>query len=410
MRHAIRTGCSVAILGIGLMSAASAEEPDIRYRSIFPPEPIHNHASCLVELANGDLMAAWYRGTGERRADDVQILAARLVRGEDAWRRRFVLADTPGYPDCNPALFAAPDRSLWLFYPTIIDHHWEGAVLKFATTKDSGPPEGPVPWQREGVLHVTPRRLPEQLTSAVEGLPPALKAFIPGSLIQETLGRSREEIYQRLGWMPRVRPLALPEGRWLLPLYTDTFSISLALYSDDQGASWLTSEPIIGFGAIQPAFVRRDDGTVVAYMRDNGPFHRIRQAESRDAGHTWSAVGSSELPNPGAGVDAIRLQNGQWLMIYNDTISDRNRLALALSRDEGRTWKLARYLEVSEPRAGRYHYPSLLQASDGTIHATYTRNRAGSSTIEHAAFSPAWLQEAGASLPREAIKEAGSTQ
>ena len=35
---------------------------------------------------------------------------------------------------------------------------------------------------------------------------------------------SRDELYQRLGWMPRVHPLVLPSGRWILPLYSDTFS------------------------------------------------------------------------------------------------------------------------------------------------------------------------------------------
>ena len=72
------------------------------------------------------------------------------------WGPRFLLADTPGYPDCNPALFAAPDGTIWLFWPTILDHRWEGALLKFAVARDEGEHSGPPAWVEEGVLHVTP--------------------------------------------------------------------------------------------------------------------------------------------------------------------------------------------------------------------------------------------------------------
>ena len=74
-----------------------------------------------------------------------------------------------------------------------------------------------------------------------------------------------------------------------------------------------------GFGNIQPAVLRRDDGTLVAYMRENGPLRRIRVAESKDDGMTWGPVGAIDLPNPGSGLDAVRLANGHWLLVYNDT-------------------------------------------------------------------------------------------
>jgi predicted neuraminidase len=384
------------LLGIPPTVAMGADEP--RLTAIFPAEMIHNHASCVVELSNGDLLVTWYRGSGERRADDVQIMGARRVKGETAWRPRFVMADTPGYPDCNPAVFAAPDQSIWLFWPTILDHRWEGALLKFAMTNDPGPPEGPISWKREGVLHVTPQGLPEAMTRAADELVPPIKGMIPQKLIDDTLKLSRQEIYQRLGWMPRVHVAVLASGRWVLPLYCDTFSASIMAFSDDQGRTWSTSGPIIGFGAIQPSLVERNDGSLMAYMRDNGPFGRIRQAESKDHGKTWGPVSSSSLPNPGAGVEAIRLASGLWVMIYNDTTRGRHSLALAVSRDEGRTWTLARHLERVESGGGQFHYPSLMQSRDGTIHATYTRRlKDEGSTIHHAEWSEPWLIEGEAS-------------
>jgi predicted neuraminidase len=47
---------------------------------IFPLNGWHNHASSLVECPNGDLLACWFSGSGERTADDVQILGARASR------------------------------------------------------------------------------------------------------------------------------------------------------------------------------------------------------------------------------------------------------------------------------------------------------------------------------------------
>ena len=91
--------------------------------------------------------------------------------------------------------------------------------------------------------------------------------------------------------------------------------------------------------------LRRDDGTLVAYMRENGPLDRVRVAESKDEGVSWGPVGVTELPNPGSGLDGVRLANGHWLLVYNDTVSGRNRLAVSLSTDEGRTWKWTRHLE-----------------------------------------------------------------
>ena len=33
---------------------------------LFPVETWHNHASCIVEAPNGDLIVCWFHGSGER--------------------------------------------------------------------------------------------------------------------------------------------------------------------------------------------------------------------------------------------------------------------------------------------------------------------------------------------------------
>ncbi len=385
----MRTWLALTLVGLAA-SPGLASEPPLRSVAIFPPENKHNHASCVIELSNGDLLAAWYSGSGERTADDVQIQGAWLKAGEQAWGPRFTMADTPGYPDCNPALFAAPDRTIRLFWPTILDHRWEGALLKYAVARDDGDRSGPPRWSKEGVLHVTPTGFGPAMDGAIRSLPDSAREAAKPHL-DRLASRSKDELYQRLGWMPRVHPTVLPSGRWLLPLYSDTFSASIVAISDDGGASWSASGPMIGFGNIQPSLVRKSDGTIVAFMRDNGSHRKIRLSTSRDEGRSWSPVTDSALPNPGAGIEAIRLASGRWALVYNDTERGRHSLAISLSDDEGTTWKSTRPIERLADGQGAFHYPSLLQSRDGKIHVTYTRRIAKEgSTIQHAIFGEEW--------------------
>ena len=179
-----------------------------------------------------------------------------------------------------------------------------------------------------------------------------------------------DKLYQRLGWQPRCKPTVLPSGRILLPLYTDTFSISIMAISDDGGKTWYASKPLIGFGNIQPAVLRRDDGTLVAYMRENGPRDRIRVSESKDDGLTWGPVGDTELPNPGAGSTACAWPTATGCSSTTTRRTAAPRLAVSISDDEGRTWK--QHPAPGEAAAGSYHYPAVIQGRDGTIHAIYS--------------------------------------
>jgi predicted neuraminidase len=386
---------SIACLALalsGVVLGAQGEPAFFERKEIFPANPKHNHASCVVELKDGSLLAAWYAGSGERTADDVVIEGSRLARGKTTWGPKFLMADTPGYPDCNPALFAAPDGSVWLFWPTILDHRWEGALLKFARSEHPEGEAAALSWSGSGVLHITPTNFAAAVDKAIAALGDAEKGRYLKRL-EETKLRAADLLYQRLGWMPRVHPLVLPSGRWVLPLYSDTFSCSMMAISDDRGASWTASQPLIGFGNIQPSLVRKNDGVLVAFMRDNGPHHFIRMSSSSDDGVSWSPVVDSPFANPGAGIEAIRLANGHWVLIYNDQPRGRNSLAVSLSDDEGTSWKWIRHVERSEPGKGQFHYPSILQASDGPIHVTYTESRPGlGSTITHTRFNETWIK------------------
>ncbi|WP_339910837.1 exo-alpha-sialidase [Symmachiella dynata] len=82
------------------------------------------------------------------------------------------------------------------------------------------------------------------------------------------------------------------------------------------------------------------------------------------------------------------LQSGNIAMVYNNHENKaRDRLAISISDDQGKTWKWTRQLE-DEP-GGRFDYPSIVQAADGTIHVTYSYHLR---TIKHAEFNEEWVK------------------
>jgi predicted neuraminidase len=144
-------------------------------------------------------------------------------------------------------------------------------------------------------------------------------------------------------------------------------------------------------------------------MRDNGPApKRLHVSQSTDRGETWSPVVDSDIPNPGSGAEVIGLRNGHWALIYNDTETGRNSLAVSISDDDGKSWKWKRHLELDPPgpEAGAFHYPSIIQARDGSLHASYSyhlnrkdlpKDSTGQpqrKSIKHAHFNEEWVRRA----------------
>ncbi|GIW94368.1 MAG: hypothetical protein KatS3mg110_2409 [Pirellulaceae bacterium] len=376
-----------------LAAASLTGTAELNAELVFPLDHRHNHAPGIVECPGGDLLVSWYRGSGERSADDVAVYGAWKPAGANTWSEPFLMADRPGFPDCNTCLFIDRQQRLWLFWPTVLANTWESCLTNYRMASRYGAQYGPPAWDREGIILLKPddfsadaaRLLDQFLAERDTSLPPAAQ-----QRIEELRRRLSDRLYQRLGWQPRNKPLQLPSGRILLPLYSDTFSISIMAISDDEGQHWFAGKPLIGWGNIQPTLLRREDGTLVAYMRENGPRRRIRVAYSRDEGITWSPVTETDFPNPGSAVDGVRLANGHWILVYNDTTSGRNRLAVSLSEDEGLSWPWTRHLE-NHP-TGAYHYPAVIQSRDGRIHVAYSYFVEGGKSIKHAVFEEQWIK------------------
>ena len=90
---------------------------------------------------------------------------------------------------------------------------------------------------------------------------------------------------------------------------------------------------------------------------------------------------ATTLPNPSAGIDAVRLADGRFLLVYNPSRTARDALQIAVSKD-GTTWHPA--LVVEEP-PGEHSYPAMIQTHDGRVHVTYTWKR---ERIKHVVIDP----------------------
>lgn len=384
----------LTIMSLLFLSINIFGQKEMKGELIFPLQKQHVHGSSIVELPNGDLLSCWFQGSGERNANDVAIKGARLKKGENKWSDVFIMADTPGQPDCNPVLFLNKENKLFLVWIVVQANRWETSLLKYRTSIDYEK-DGAPNWNWQDIILLKPGEEFEREIAAKfkenEGPEMAWSEYAPlyEKMIIEA---ARDPKKRETGWMTRIHPLILENGKILLPLYSDGYNISIVAISDDNGNNWRGSLPIVGKGNIQPSFVRKNDGTIVAFMRDSGDEPgRIMMAESSDEGNSWSFAKDSDIPNPGASIEAIKLKSGNWLLVYNDVDDGRYSLAAALSDDEGATWKWKKHLETS--KEGSYAYPSVIQASDGRIHLTYSYHLPEHKrSIKYVSFIVDWIK------------------
>jgi hypothetical protein len=122
-------------------------------RIIFPYQDQHVHGSTIVELPNGDLLSAWFQGSGERWADDVKIMGSRLLKGDTIWSTTFVMADVPGFPDINPIMFIDQHQRLWLMWYPVIANQWETSIPMYRLS-DNYNGKGAPAWTWQDILFV----------------------------------------------------------------------------------------------------------------------------------------------------------------------------------------------------------------------------------------------------------------
>lgn len=314
------------LLPLGLQAQSKIQQEFIYESAPFP----ECHASTIVETGPGEFLAAWFGGTREG-ALDVAIWGARWKEGK--WSAPVELARENKLSTYNPVLFHTKDKTLWLYYKLgKSPMSWNGAKL---SSKDGGRTWGPKEY------------LPAGIFGPIKNKPFLLA---DGTIIS---GVSMETDYAWTAWVER---------------------------STDNGTTWTRQGPIAVAdapkGVIQPTIVPIGK-TLRMFLRSTPQIGFITYSDSKDGGKTWSAAKVTNLPNPNSGIDAVALKDGRIVLIYNHTSKGRSPLNIAVSKD-GDRWSEPIVLE-SEP--GEYSYPAIIQAADGSIHATWTWKR---KLIKHA--------------------------
>lgn len=294
------------------------------------------HASTIIETESGTLMASWFGGT-EEKAKDVEIWTSYLD-GENWTAPRMVadgvMNDTLRHPCWNPVLFQRKDGPLQLFYKVgPSPSEWWGMVI--ASTDD-------------GKTWSEPERLPGNFLGPIRN-----KAV---QIADGTILSPSSTEYEHEGWRVQVER------------------------STDLGESWeliKVANDEVEYDAIQPAFLTYADGRIQMLCRSKQGI--ITSSWSEDSGASWSPMAATELPNPNSGIDALTLQDGRHVLVYNPTEpivgkwgGPRSPLVVAVSTD-GKEWEQVAILE-SEKDA-EFSYPAIIQAKDGSLHITYTWKR-----------------------------------
>lgn len=305
------------------------------------------HASTLVALPNGEILAAWFGGSQEG-ASDVAIWMSRRAYGK--WQLPAKVAGQEGVPHWNPVLFQGQDGTLFLFHKTghkIKD--WQTMVI---ASKDGG-----YTWTKS-----------ETLAEDVGGRGPV-----------------------------KNKPIILVDGTWLAPasIENDEWNAFVDI-SYDQGGTWAKSEMVPlrrlpsedaqssstkitlpgdlvkGKGVIQPTLWESKPGSVHMLLRSTEG--HIYRSDSKNGGRTWCTAYPSGLPNNNSGIDLAKLSFGRLALVYNPVginWGPRTPLVLALSSDNGQSWKEEIVLEAGE---GEYSYPAVVARGE-MVHIVYTWKR-----------------------------------
>ncbi len=344
--------------------------------ALIPNQFASVHAADLLELPDGDLLACWFAGSDEGKAD-ISIVVSRLKAGESAWSMGKVVSDDPSRPEQNPSLFLTPGGEIWLVY----------------TAQKAIAPENTPYFNLQYTAEI------RRQISTDNGY---------------TWGPS-QTLFSRPGSFCRQKIQILSNGRWIFgnwicfPDETRCASdISLVQISDDQGGSWRAVEIPGSAGRVHANLVETAPGEVTAFFRSRFA-DNIYMALSKDFGETFSEPVRTCLPNNNSSISAIRLRSGSLAIVYNalrfnDDPSravwphQRCPVTFAISDDGGRTWPYKRIIEMGEGFVGeyndinnrRYEYPVMMQGKDGKIHAAYSWGERR--CIKYVCVDEAWIR------------------
>ena len=295
--------------------------------SLIPNEPYEScHAVDLLELPNGDVLAAWFAGSREGYAD-ISIVISRLASGSSEWTSPVIVSDDPERSEQNPSLFLKDDNEIWLVY-----------TAQLSRTAETKP------------------NFSLQCTAEIR----VKKSFDNGHTWSKT-----ETLFSREGSFCRQKIQKLSNGRWVFGNWIcfpdDTrngSNITVVQTSDDEGKTWRGVEIPESRGRVHANILEMEDGHLVALFRSRFADY-VYRSTSDDYGETWTAPVKTELPNNNSSISAIKLQSGAIALVYNPvgfnyrmdkTVWPKQRcpVEVAISEDGGITWNYRRIVEPGE--------------------------------------------------------------
>jgi predicted neuraminidase len=354
------------LLGFGLTCAQAQSSGDgfifqpLKSGKALAGTRADNHASTVVELKNGDVMAAWFGGTKEG-APDVAIYGARLHNG--VWSVPVELARAEKIACWNPVLFHTKDGRLWLYYKIgARPSTWVGASK----------------WSEdEGLMWSAEARLPEGILGPIKDKPLVLDdgVIVSGSSVENGKWAVWIERSSNNGktWS-RVGPITVPDNADVPDDAAKAASAEVqAPMSETEGGVHTKLYPPAKttVGIIQPSVVWLEGHHLRFYARSHTKAARIVVADSMDDGKTWTEARFIDLPNPNSGIDAVRIKDGRIVLIFNNSYNRRTPLNLAVSAD-GEHFQVFKTLEDGP---GQYSYPAIVQAANGDLLMTYSWRR-----------------------------------
>jgi predicted neuraminidase len=319
------------------LSQAMAQEQwkKVKEELLFSSPPFNQcHASTIVEVSPGKFLVAWFGGSHEGK-NDVAIWSSTMDKNGISEPKQVadgIVNDTLRYPTWNPVLFKSHAGKLFLFYKAGPNpREWWGMMK---TSGDNGSS-----WSEA-------TKLPDGILGPIKNKPVQLA---DGTILSPS---SIEESTER--WKVHIERSA------------------------DEGRTW-TVIPVdhdSPFDVIQPSILFYPGNKLQILCRSKQG--AVVQAWSSDGGKTWGELSKTELLNPNSGTDALTLQNGMQLIVYNpdvpgqDWFNGRGKLRVASSTD-GRTWRDIAVLEDGDKQ--EFSYPAIIEGSDGLVHITYTYDR-----------------------------------
>ena len=322
---------------------------------LFQSSPFKScHASTIAETSEGDLVVACFGGSYEG-CEDVCIWVSRLSKGDFTWTEPVIAADgvmngTLRKACYNPVLQQMPNGELWLFFKIgscVAD--WTGWLTKSSDGGKTWSPREPLP---EGFLGPIKNK----------GLLLGDKLLCPSSTEKD-------------GWRIHFEILDLATNQWRK---VGPIKAAKALTTMDMGKRHARPQEIM---CIQPTLLQMPDGSLKALCRTkNG---RIATTTSHDDGETWSEITLTDLPNNNSGIDAVTLQDGRHVLVYNpvtvkpgEEMGPRNPLDVAVSNDGEHWYNISEGSETTDPQ-GELSYPAVIQGTNGHLYITHTWLRQG---------------------------------